>query len=383
MRGTSNILLSKNAVETNVNFVRQKIGSDIRISAVVKANAYGHGIEHMVPLFEQNGIDHFSVFDYTEAMRVRLVTKSNCDIMIMGWISDEDIRDTLVQGFEFFVFNPKRLKLAVNHAKELQCKAKVHLEIETGMNRVGLLKEEIEEVVEIIQENKKHIEIKGLCTHLAGPESISNYKRIIRQLKKYNAVLSNMKSLSIVPDYRHAACSAGAFNYSKARFDLVRIGIMLYGFWPSNESLILYVQNRKDKSDPLKRVITWKSKVMSVNHIGEGEFVGYGVSYLTQRDISTAIIPIGYSMGYNRSLSNKGRILIHGHSCDIIGVINMNMIIANITDVPDVKIGDEVVIIGNQGDQEIKVSAFTNYSDELNYEVLAHLPENIKREVVN
>lgn len=383
MRGTSTVLISKKAVANNVNFVKKKLAPDIRLSAVVKANAYGHGIEQMVPLFEQNGINHFSVFDYTEAMRVRLVTNSNCDIMIMGWISDEDIRDTLIQGFEFFVFNPRRLELALGHAKELGLKAKVHLEIETGMNRVGLLKSEFNHVIELIQENSQHIEIKGLCTHLAGPESISNYKRIIKQLKNFNSVLSNLKSNSISPEYRHAACSAGAFNYSKARFDLVRIGIMLYGFWPSNESLILYVQNKKDKTDPLDRVITWKSKVMSINHIKEGEFVGYGVSYLSQRDIKTAVIPIGYSMGYNRSLSNKGRVLIHGHSCDIIGVINMNMIIANITDVPDVNIGDEVVIIGEQGEQEIKVSAFTNYSDELNYEVLAHLPENIKREVIN
>ncbi len=383
MRGTSNVLISESAVSKNVAFVKNKMGPDIRISAVVKANAYGHGIEQMVPLFERNGIDHFSVFDYTEAMRVRLVTESRCDIMIMGWISDEDIRDTLIQGFEFFVFNPKRLKIALQHAKELQLKAKFHLEIETGMNRVGLLKDEIEEVIQLIQDNAQYIEIKGVCTHLAGPESISNYKRIISQLKKFNSVVGTLKNKNIEPEYKHAACSAGAFNYSKARFDLVRIGIMLYGFWPSNESLILYVQNRKDKTDPLDRVITWKSKVMSINHVGEGEFVGYGVSYLSQRDISTAIIPVGYSKGYNRSLSNKGRILIHGHSCDIIGVINMNMIIANITDVPGVNIGDEVVLIGKQGEQEIKVSAFTNYSDELNYEVLAHLPENIKREVIN
>jgi len=121
---------------------------------------------------------------------------------------------------------------------------------------------------------------------------------------------------------------------------------------------------------------------MSIKDVKEGEFVGYGLSYLAQRPIRTALVPIGYSMGYNRSLGDKGRILINGSRCGVIGTVNMNMIIVDITDVPDVKIGDEVMLIGKQGDLEIKVSAFSNISNELNYEVLAHLSESIKRIVI-
>jgi alanine racemase len=381
MKGSSSIALCEESARNNVRFVKRKMGKNVRVSAVVKANAYGHGIEQMVPLFASEGIDHFSVFDYSEAIRVRNSLDDDIDIMIMGWIADEDLEGAVIQGFEFFVFSVNRLEKALEYAEKHKRKIKIHLEVETGMYRSGLQPEELEEVLKILPGKDHLIDLKGLCTHLAGPESISNYKRIISQLKRYNAIYKKMQEEELIPEYRHVACSAGAFVYPKARMDLVRIGIMLYGFWPSNESYILYMQNKKNKVDPLKRVLKWKSQIMAINHIKEGNFVGYGVSYLTPKDTTTAIIPVGYSMGYNRSLSNKGRVLINGHRCEVMGVINMNMIIANITDVPEANIGDEVVIIGNQGDLEIKVSAFTNFSEELNYEVLAHLPSNIKREV--
>lgn len=382
MAGSTVITLSNKAVKTNVDFIKKKIGQKTRLSAVVKANAYGHGITQIVPLFEKHGVDHFSVFDYQEAVKVyNALNNKNLPIMIMGWIEQNDLDDILEKGFEFFIFNVQRLERAIKLAKQKNTKAKIHVEVETGMNRSGVHFEDIERICELINTNPKCLEVKGLCTHLAGAESISNYKRIIKQLKTYNKFHKKFIECGVNPEYRHVACSAGAFVYPKARMDLVRIGIMLYGFWPSIESFILYSQNRKNKTDPLERVLKWKSEVMTLNSIKEGNFVGYGVSYLTQRDTKTAVIPVGYSRGYNRSLSNKGRVIINGHVCEVIGTVNMNMIIVNVTDIEDVKVGDEVVIIGTQGDQEIKVAAFTDFSDELNYEVLARLPGNIKREV--
>ena len=164
--------------------------------------------------------------------------------------------------------------------------------------------------------------------------------------------------------------------------NLVRIGIMLYGFWSSIEVFIQYINNKPNKTDPLERILGWKSQIMSVKEVKSGEFVSYGISYLAQNTIKTALIPIGYSTGYSRSLSNKGLVLISGQRCNVIGVVNMNMIIADISNLPDAKVGDEVVMIGKQGDLEIKVSAFSDISDQLNYEVLAHLSESIKRIVI-
>lgn len=382
MRGNSIITLKKDAISNNIKFLKSKLGEKVKISSVVKANAYGHGIEQIVPLFENEGINHFAVFNYNEAVRVQKSLKNDAEIMIMGWIDEKNIKNAIIKGFDFYIFNIERLKTALIYAKSLNIKAKIHIEAETGMNRSGLNSEELTQTINIIKENEESFDIKGFCTHLAGAESISNHVRIQNQIKKFNKLYTQLTENGINPKYKHAANSAAAFVYPKTRMDLVRIGIMQYGFWSSAETFIHYSRNKKSKTNPLKRILSWESKVMAVKDIKTGEFVGYGTSFLTQVDMRTALIPIGYSGGYSRSLSNRGRVLINGQRCGVIGTVNMNMIIADITAIPEVKVGDKVIIIGKQGDLEIKVSAFSNISDKLNYEILAHLPKNIKRKII-
>lgn len=382
MNRSSEIILSEKAVQNNIKFLKKKLGPQVKISSVVKANAYGHGIEQIVPLFEKYGIDHFSVFDFTEAERVCSSISGKCSIMIMGWIPKDRMKKVLEKGFEFFVFNLERLKLALQTAKLLNVKAQIHLEAETGMNRTGFNAVDLAKAIEIINQNREYFEVVGFCTHLAGPESISNYLRIQKQLKVYQKLLTLLYNNDIRPTYRHVANSAGAFSYPKTRMDLVRIGIMQYGFWPSTETFVQYISSKRDKTDPLERIMSWHSRVMSVKEVNTGEFVGYGIAYLAQTEMKTALIPVGYASGFSRSLSNRGRVLICGQRCRVIGVVNMNMIVADITHVKDVSVGDEVVIIGKQGDLEIKVSAFSDISDQLNYEVLAHLSQRILRRVV-
>ena len=382
MNDSSLITLNEKAVKNNIQFLRNKLGAKVKISSVVKANAYGHGIELIVPLFVNEGIDHFSVFDYNEATRVLTSLPKPSTIMIMGWISDDCMKDAIAKGFEFFVFNLNRLHIALNSARQLNMKARIHLEAETGMNRSGLNTDELNEAISIIKDNQEYFEVAGFCTHLAGAESISNYLRIQNQLKKYHRLLSVLEKNGIEPKYRHVANSAAAFVYPKSRLDLVRIGIMQYGFWSSAETFMHFISNKIDKTDPLDRILGWESRIMSIKKVLAGEHIGYGINFLAQSDTTTALIPVGYSCGYNRSLSNKGMVLIHGQICKVIGVVNMSMMIADISKIPDAKTGDEVVIIGKQGDLEIKVSAFSDISNELNYEVLTHLNENIKRSIL-
>ena len=382
MIDNSLITLNENAVQNNVAFLRKKLCDKVKISAVVKANAYGHGIEQIVPLFEKYGIEHYSVFYYGEAVRVYESLSKPATIMVMGWLCDKSIREAIEKGFEFFVFNVERLNIAIKYAKELNLTARIHLEAETGMNRLGLNKNELDNAIAIIKENKGYIDIAGFCTHLAGAESVSNHVRIQNQLKKYRKMLMILEANDIKPRYKHVANSAAAIVYPKTRMDLVRIGIMLYGFWSSTEVFIQYINSKHNKIDPLRRILGWHSQIMAIKEVKIGEFVGYGISYLAQSNIKTALVPVGYSLGYSRSLSNKGRVLIRGHRCSVIGVVNMNMIIIDVSHVCDAKVGDEVVLIGKQGDLEIKISAFSEISDELNYEILAHLSVSIIRTVI-
>lgn len=188
-----------------------------------------------------------------------------------------------------------------------------------------------------------------------------------------------MRKKGTSPKMLHTACSAASMSYPQTRMDMARVGIMQYGYWPSRETFINYLSTKKDKSDPLKRVITWKSQIMTKHTVLPGEFIGYGTSYMAENETQIAVVPVGYAHGYSRALSNQGRVLIRGQRMGVIGLVNMNMLIVDVTNIPNCEVGDEVVLIGKQDDLEISVSSFGELSIQLNYELLTRLPQDIPR----
>jgi alanine racemase len=383
MIGTSLIEINRSALVHNLSFLKNYLGEKVKLSSVIKANAYGHGIEEFVPIAEFAGIDHFAVFSGDEAMRVCKVKKEETEVMVMGWMSDEELEWAVENEVEFFVFEQEKIQSALEFAKKYETRAIIHIEVETGMNRTGFTQKDLHKVVKFLLENKKYFRIKGLCTHYAGAESIANHVRVNRQIKKYNRIYKWVTNRGITPELRHTACSAAAITYPKTRMDMVRVGILQYGFWPSPETFIHFVHKRMEKTNPLQRVLSWKSQVMSIKTVQPGEFVSYGTYYMAQEEKKIAVVPVGYSHGYSRSLSNQGRVLIEGHRVPVIGVVNMNMLIADVTQVEDVKKGDEVVLIGDQDGVTITLSSFADFNNQLNYELLARLPLNIARRVIN
>lgn len=380
---TSKIELSKDALKKNISFLKQLIGPDVRFSSVVKGNAYGHSFEKFIPIAEEAGVDHFSVFSGDEAMKVHKAAKKNPEVMVMGWIDDEEMKWAIENGISFWIYEPVRLERAFEIAGKVNCKAKIHLEVETGMNRTGLSGKDLKKVISILNDHQDLYELEGLCTHFAGAESVANYVRVKKQINRFNKIYNTIATIGLLPKYRHAACSAAALNYPKTRMDMVRVGIAQYGLWPNIETFIKFIHGNESRPDPLQRVISWKSKVMSIKKVKAGEFVSYGTTYLAQEEKRIAIVPVGYSHGFSRALSNQGRVLIGGHRVAVIGMVNMNMLIADITFVPDTKLGDEVVLIGKQGDLEITIASFSEVSNQVNYELLVRLPQSIKREIVN
>lgn len=382
MFSTSVIEISKDSLKHNIDFLKNEMGKKVIISSVVKGNAYGHGIKEFVPIAEECGLNHFSVYSADEALEVYNSSSKNSNIMIMGMVENEELDWAINTGTEFYVFDIDRIQKAIKYATKQKQKAKIHIEIETGMNRTGFAGENMRKVFKLIKENRDVLSVEGLCTHFAGAESIANYVRIQKQLKTFNKIHKWFVKNGITPKLRHTACSAAAMNYPKSRMDLVRIGIMQYGFWSSRETFISYINNLEDKSDPLKRIISWKSKVMSTKSVRTGEFIGYGTSYLAQRDMKIATIPVGYAHGFSRGLSNQGRVLINGHRVSVIGIVNMNLITVDITNIPETKKGDGVVIIGSQGELTISVASFSELSNQPDYELLTRLNYKIPRKVV-
>jgi alanine racemase len=283
---------------------------------------------------------------------------------------------------EFFVFDEERLRLAIKAAKKIKKTAKIHIEFETGMNRTGIDLKRFDAVMNTIKSNQKHIELVGICSHLAGAESIANYKRIRDQYKNFKKIQTKIKKEEDIAPAFHLACSAASIQYPKTRLDIARIGILQYGFFPSNEVLVQYMTENKTAENPLKRVISWKTKVMDLKMVKPGEFVGYGTSYFTNQLTKIALIPIGYSHGFTRSLSNRGKVLIKGQRFDVIGTVNMNMMAVDITDSANIERGDEVALIGRQGDLDLSVSSFSDFSDLVNYELLTRLPQKITRKII-
>ena len=380
---TSYLEISKSALEHNLQFLKNFIGDGVKISSVVKGNAYGHGLEVFVPLAENCGINHFSVFSADEALRVYNSVNENSTVMIMGLINNEQLEWAIENDIEFYVFEPDRLEKALEAAKRIGKIAKIHVEVETGMNRTGFAMNQLPAVFQLLKNNSSYLCFKGLCTHFAGAESIANYYRINKQQHVFQKVVKKVAAAGLNPEQKHTACSAAALRYPKFQMDMVRLGIIQYGFFPNKEILIEYLTKKKENKNPLKRLISWKSRVMDVKKVKTGEFVGYGTSYLANSDIKIAIIPVGYAHGFSRNLSNQGIVLINGQRVSVVGTVNMNMITVDVTQISSVEKGDEAVLIGEQGDLEISVSSFSEFSDQLNYELLTRLPESLPRLVVD
>lgn len=389
MFDSSVIELSKAALRRNLRFLQQTVGPDITISSVIKGNAYGHGIDPFVPLAETCGVRHFSVFDANEAYRVRQCqTKPDTQVMIMGYTDTDGLAWSIENGVSFYVFDVGRLVEASGLADRIGVPAKIHLELETGMNRTGLRDADIQFVSQHIQKNQAHLKVEGVCTHFAGAETIANYKRVQDQITEFSMLCGRFAAKGLPVPPRHSSSSAAALTYPETRMEMVRIGIAQYGFWPNKETEMQYVLAGNDNAkrqycDPLRSVLRWSSRVMHIASVDAGQFVGYGTMYMTPRPQKIATIPVGYSHGFRRSLSNLGRVLIRGKRANVVGLVNMSMLQVDVTSIPSVEVGDEVVIIGKQKNARISVGSFSDMANLLNYEMLVRLPSDIRRVVVN
>lgn len=384
MKHTSYIELNKGALKKNIRFLKKRLGSNGKFVSVVKGNAYGHGTADFVPLAEECGIDYFAVSDADEAEEALKVKSDNSELMLMNYIESEDLAWAIENDVTFYVFDFDRLRAAAYSAKKLQIRARIHIELETGMNRTGFLYKDCEAVVDFIKSNKDLFQIEGICTHYAGAESVANYVRVMEQRELYKKMLEIFTHNGIVPKYRHTASSASTLTYEDTIMDMARIGIAQYGYWPSKETRMFNLLSPENqfKRDPLNRVISWKSKVMQVRDIEAGKFLGYGTSYMTGGTERIAIVPIGYSRGFSRSLSNLGTVLIRGRKLPVVGMVNMNMVMINASECSIVKPGDEVVIVGKQGKRSVSFASFADLSKYVNYEMLTRLPSSIPRFVV-
>jgi alanine racemase len=233
---TSHIEISRQAYNNNIDYLRKLIGPQVKFSSVIKGNAYGHGTANIISLAEQKGINHFSVFSADEALAAHKACSPGSDIMIMGFLDDQEIIWAVENNIEFYVFDTGRLESAVAASKSTGKKARIHLEVETGFRRTGFECDTIVNVIKFIKKNRQYICLEGVCTHYAGAESITNYYRIKEQIAQYRNFMRIFNRHDLKPLYRHTAGSAAMLTYPTTIMDMVRVGIAQYGLWPSPET---------------------------------------------------------------------------------------------------------------------------------------------------
>ncbi|MCK5612263.1 alanine racemase [Candidatus Pacearchaeota archaeon] len=364
--------ISRSALVHNLKAFRGLVGDDVVLAPAVKANAYGHGLVDCAEIMEKNGADYLCVNALFEAQKLRKAGV-RLPILIIGYTPLSDLKEVIdLKDVEIVVYNIETVK----NLKKFEKKVSIHLKIETGNHRQGVELDQIPEFIRLIK-SASNIELKGVSTHFSNLEDRINHQYALYQLKQFEKAIHLLEKDGLAPHYRHCANTAATILLPEARFNFVRTGIGNYGLWPSDKTM--KASDRANIKIELKPVMTWKTKVAQIKEIKKGSLVGYGCTYEMPQDGKIAVLPIGYYDGFVRLLSNKGFVLIRGHRCPVIGRVCMNMIMADVTHATDIKLEDEVVLLGKQGKDEITAEEMGELSQTINYEVTTRINERIPR----
>lgn len=362
--------ISKSAILHNLNQFKKLYPQQIVIP-VIKANAYGAGFEKLISVIKSK-VNEISVVSTTEALIARKLLPKH-RIVVLSIIDPDDLTDAIQNRIELPLYNHFWLKKIENSAKKTKRKAIVHIKIDTGTHRIGFTPKNISSIIATVT-TSKHLTLKGVFSHYAASEELPDFTK--QQRKKFDNIVSCLKlphSIQI-----HMACSAaGLIRENPTSCNALRLGISLYGYWPSK-----LARTKAPKNLTLKPAISWKTKIIHLQQIEKGESIGYGCTYKVNRFSTIATIPVGYFDGYNRLLSNNSEMLIHGKRCPVRGRICMNLIMIDVSKIKNVKIGDEVILLGTQKQQEISAEELATKSSTINYEFISRINENIPRVLV-
>lgn len=378
------IELDRAAIEHNYKALRGLLSPKTFFMAVVKSNAYGHSLLDFSAEMEKLGADWFGVDSIVEGLALRKagITKP---ILVLGLTLPEMLASAVAENISVTVSTFETLE-AISRTDFSTSGGsgplRIHVKTDTGMHRQGFQEVDMVKLMpvldKLVRENK--IVVEGLFTHFAAAKNPSFRTRTDKQLEIFGRFRTAFLDAGCKPIV-HAAASGGAMIFPEAHFDMVRFGIAVYGLWPSRE-VEAYMSGTAPGKITLKPVLTWKTVVGEVKKVPRGERVGYDFTEELACDSVLAVCPIGYWHGFPRALSSVGHVLVRGRRARVIGRVSMDMITIDVTDVPEVLVFDEVVIIGAQGGGEITAERIADLSDTSSYEIVTRINPLIKRIVV-
>ena len=366
-RGRAWAEIDLDALAHNLADIRSKIPEKCEVMAVVKANAYGHGVEEVAGRLVREGIKSFAVATVTEGVRLRKCVPDG-SILVMGYTSPKDAR--CLNGSKL-----SQLVVDGEHARSLNDTGyvlPVHIAVDTGMHRLGVEPSNLKEIESIF--NCKNLIIEGIATHLASPDSLEESDTVFtnEQLESFCSVVRELKDKGYNVGKTHIQSSYGVYNYPELKCDYVRPGIMLYGVQSQNDKT-------KIKTD-LKPVLSLRAVIAQVKWIGAGESVSYGRLYIANKPVKLATVSIGYADGVPRQMTgNGGKCIVNGQKVPIIGRICMDMIMLDVTDIEHVAAGDIATIIGKDGDEEIYCEEIAEAAGTITNDVLSGLSIRLPR----
>ncbi|MBU3176174.1 alanine racemase [Clostridium estertheticum] len=340
-----------------------------KIMAVVKADAYGHGAVDVAPVLLENGADSLAVAMLSEAMELRR-SGIECPIMILGFTPPELIDNLLKYNIEQTVFSYEFAKQLSKMAQDENKTAKIHIALDTGMGRIGFLPsdESVQEVYKISL--LPNIIIEGIFCHFStADEKDKTYTNI--QVEKFDEFYQKLKAKKVYINTRHIANSAAIIDLPEIHYEAVRPGIIIYGYYPSDEVI-------KEKLDLLP-AMTLKTNVVHIKMLPPGEYVGYGREYKTDKKSVIATLPIGYADGYTRLLFQKAKVIIKGKFAPVVGKICMDQCMIDITNINGVKVGDEVILIGEDENNKFNADIVGGLIGTISYEIVCMIGKRVPR----
>ena len=360
-------IVDRAAIKSNYFELKKNIAKDVEMLAVVKANAYGHGAVEVAKTLEHAGCNFFAVAMCEEGVELREAGVKSA-VIILGGIYPNQIRDVIEYDLTPVIFDIETARIIDTLAGKTGKRIKVHIKIDTGMGRLGLLSYQVVSFFKALK-GLSNIETEGILSHFAEADE-EDKEFSTEQLNLFLRIIKAVHDIGFNPRLIHISNSAAIVKHADSHFNLVRPGIMLYGAYPAGHMI------GKIDLKPALRLVT---QIVHIKQAPKGFSVSYGRKYITKKDSIVAAIPIGYGDGYPRSLSNKGEVLIRGQRAKVAGAICMDITMLDVTHIKGVEQGDEAVLIGKQGDDKITVDELAEKAGAISYEILCGITSRVPR----
>jgi alanine racemase len=346
-----------------------------RLLGVVKANAYGHGLAEIAPAAARH-LDWFGVHSAGEARELRRLGVGS-PILVMGFVPSSELFD-LDSDVHLVVSTPESLGWIADYRDRSGVCLPVHCKVDTGAKRQGVSPERLDEL--IAEATRRHLNVVGLASHFANIEDTLEHEFARLQLDRFrDAIEQTRRALGETPAFVHTACSAATLLFRETDFSMARVGISMYGHWPSRETKLSWILEHERTAFQLRPVLAWRALVGQLQFVSKGESVGYGRTWTALRDTVLGVIPVGYADGYPRLLGNRSRVGVRGRPAPVVGRVCMNIFMIDVTDIDDVEVGERVTLVGSDGPLVISVEEMASLCGSINYEILARLSPTIPR----